>query len=153
MRSTMANQWYLLEGVEISELGAKWFLFKFFHKVDVDRVISDAPWTFNSHLLVFHWLREEDGPLAVPLVSSAFWFQVHDLPPRFFLKLVAQQFRNFIGTFLEYDSKNLPKGLKNSLQITDLSLYMQHRRVAMTNNIWLWDEGSELVLGDTLRGR
>ncbi|MBA0687118.1 hypothetical protein Goari_014679 [Gossypium aridum] len=108
MRNTMANLWYPLEGVEILELGAKWFLFKFFHKVDVDHVISDAPWTFNGHLLVFHWLREEDGPLTIPLVSSTFWFQVYNLPPR---------------------------------------------RVAMTNNIWLWDEGSELVLGDTLRGR
>ncbi|MBA0787318.1 hypothetical protein Gotri_025079, partial [Gossypium trilobum] len=61
----MANLWH--RGVKILELGAKMFLFKFFHKVDEDRVISDAQWTFNGHLLVFHRLQEEDDPLAISL--------------------------------------------------------------------------------------
>ncbi|MBA0737009.1 hypothetical protein Gogos_010492 [Gossypium gossypioides] len=32
------------------------FLFRFFHQLDIDRVVKGAPWAFNNHLLVFHRL-------------------------------------------------------------------------------------------------
>ncbi|MBA0554578.1 hypothetical protein Golob_013674, partial [Gossypium lobatum] len=38
MRNTMANIWHLLGGVMISNLGEKWFLFKFYHELDIGRV-------------------------------------------------------------------------------------------------------------------
>ncbi|KAK5785748.1 hypothetical protein PVK06_040364 [Gossypium arboreum] len=119
----MANLWHPLRGVEISELRAKWFLFKFFHRVDVDRVISVASWTFNGHLLVFHWLREEDGLLTVPLMSS----DIETLSVHYVLTKGE-------GLELHYD----------------FSFHVQPRRVATTNNIWLRDRGSKLVLGNTL---
>ncbi|KAH1098557.1 hypothetical protein J1N35_015478 [Gossypium stocksii] len=50
----MANIWHPLEGVQISDLGEKRFLFKFFNEVDIHRVITGAPWTFNNHLLIIH---------------------------------------------------------------------------------------------------
>ncbi|MBA0736593.1 hypothetical protein Gogos_010129, partial [Gossypium gossypioides] len=56
MKSTMANLWHLVRGVQISDLGDKRFIFKFFHKMDLDRVLNGALWTFNNHLLVFHLL-------------------------------------------------------------------------------------------------
>ncbi|MBA0560808.1 hypothetical protein Golob_017685 [Gossypium lobatum] len=76
----MTNLWHLLGGVQISDVGGKRYLFKFFHELDIDRVIMGTPWIFNIHLLVFHRLKEEEDPMEVPLVSSAFWIQVHDLP-------------------------------------------------------------------------
>ncbi|MBA0783307.1 hypothetical protein Gotri_001037 [Gossypium trilobum] len=60
------------------------YLFKIFHELDIERVIMGASWTFNNHLLFFHRLKEEEDPMEVPIVSSPFWIQVHDLPPRFF---------------------------------------------------------------------
>ncbi|MBA0729546.1 hypothetical protein Golax_022726, partial [Gossypium laxum] len=67
MKNTLANVWHLIGGVVISDLGEKRFLFKFFHDVDIDKVIKGAPWTFNNHLLVFHRLLEDEDPMEVPL--------------------------------------------------------------------------------------
>ncbi|KAG8472752.1 hypothetical protein CXB51_034679 [Gossypium anomalum] len=55
MKSTMANLWHLVRGVQISDLGDKQFRFKFFHKMDLDRVLNGLPWTFNNHLLGTFW--------------------------------------------------------------------------------------------------
>ncbi|MBA0732895.1 hypothetical protein Gogos_016957, partial [Gossypium gossypioides] len=60
MRNTMANIWHPLGGVEISDLGEKRFLFRFYHELDIDKVEKGAPWTLNSHLLIFHRLRENE---------------------------------------------------------------------------------------------
>ncbi|KAK5818526.1 hypothetical protein PVK06_023467 [Gossypium arboreum] len=83
MRNTMANIWHPLEGVQISDLGEKRFLFKFFNEIDISRVIIGAPWTSNNHLLVFHRIGENEDPMDVPLVYSDWWIQIHDLPPGF----------------------------------------------------------------------
>ncbi|MFQ6622538.1 hypothetical protein Gotur_001981 [Gossypium turneri] len=63
MKNTMANLWHPLKGVQKSNIGARRFLFRFFHEIDIDR---------NS-----------EDPMQVLLVSTAFWVQVHDLPPGF----------------------------------------------------------------------
>ncbi|MBA0576921.1 hypothetical protein Golob_024064 [Gossypium lobatum] len=44
MRNTMANIWNPLKGVQISDLGEKRFLFKFFNELDINQVqIHDLP--------------------------------------------------------------------------------------------------------------
>ncbi|MBA0576089.1 hypothetical protein Golob_025028 [Gossypium lobatum] len=57
MKSTMANLWHSVRGVQIRDLGEKRYLFKFFHVVDMERVIKGALWTFNNHLLILHKLQ------------------------------------------------------------------------------------------------
>ncbi|MBA0585689.1 hypothetical protein Gorai_016456, partial [Gossypium raimondii] len=52
-----------LEGVMISNLGKKCYLFKFYHERDIDRVVNSALWTFNNHLLIFHRLEDNKDPL------------------------------------------------------------------------------------------
>ncbi|MBA0829727.1 hypothetical protein Goarm_014310 [Gossypium armourianum] len=54
MRSTLANLWHLIKGIQILDLGEKSFLFRFFHLMDLKRVINGSPWTFNNHMLLFH---------------------------------------------------------------------------------------------------
>ncbi|MBA0615717.1 hypothetical protein Godav_015832, partial [Gossypium davidsonii] len=63
MKSTMANLWHLVKGVQIRDLGEKRYLFKFFHIIDMERVINGAPWTFNNHLLILHKLKGGEDPL------------------------------------------------------------------------------------------
>ncbi|KAK5835439.1 hypothetical protein PVK06_011128 [Gossypium arboreum] len=58
----MANLWHPLRGVQITDLGGRRYLFKFFHQVDVDRVVNGCPWTFNNHLLIIHSLKNDDDP-------------------------------------------------------------------------------------------
>ncbi|MBA0882030.1 hypothetical protein Goshw_007333 [Gossypium schwendimanii] len=68
MKSTMVNVWHLVKGVQISDLGDKHFCFKFFHRIDLERVINGAHWTFNNHLLVFHRLEMGEDSVKVPLL-------------------------------------------------------------------------------------
>ncbi|MBA0814764.1 hypothetical protein Gohar_020571 [Gossypium harknessii] len=57
MNSTLENLWHPVKRVQISDLEGKRFLFKFFHKMDLDRVVNGALWIFNNHLLVFRKLH------------------------------------------------------------------------------------------------
>ncbi|MBA0649708.1 hypothetical protein Goklo_017242, partial [Gossypium klotzschianum] len=60
MKNTLVNVWHLIGGVVISDLDEKRFLFKFYHEVDIERVIKGDPWTFNNHLLIIHRLLENE---------------------------------------------------------------------------------------------
>ncbi|MBA0556809.1 hypothetical protein Golob_026883, partial [Gossypium lobatum] len=53
----------LFGGVLISYLGVKRFLFKFFHEMNVKRVVYGSPKTFNNHLLFIHPLGNDEDPL------------------------------------------------------------------------------------------
>ncbi|XP_016675311.2 uncharacterized protein At4g02000-like [Gossypium hirsutum] len=113
----MANLWHPPRGVRITNLGGRLYLFKFFHELDVYWVVNGSPWTFNSYLLIIHKLKNDEDPKLVPLIYSAFWVQVHDLPLGFFSKAIAKQLDNFVGRFLELDSKQLNKGLMSYLRV------------------------------------
>ncbi|MBA0742166.1 hypothetical protein Gogos_015250 [Gossypium gossypioides] len=93
MKSTMANLWHPVRGVQIRDLGEKRFLFQFFHVMDMDRVLKESPWTFNNHLLF------------------------HDVPTGFFSENLAMQLGNFIGKFMDYDRSNLGKENQNFMRI------------------------------------
>lgn len=56
-------------------------------------------------------------PMEVPLLNVAFWVQVHSLPMRLFSEAMAKQFGNFIGEFMEYDTKRVVVGFKNFVHI------------------------------------
>ncbi|MBA0854612.1 hypothetical protein Goshw_002569, partial [Gossypium schwendimanii] len=112
MKEMMTNIWHPLGEVQILDLDGKWYLFKLFHELDIERVIMSAPWTFNNHLLVFHQLKVEEDPMEVPLISSAFWIKVHYLPLGFFSKSMVKLFGDFIGEFIDYDMKQLNREMK-----------------------------------------
>ncbi|MBA0777743.1 hypothetical protein Gotri_005722, partial [Gossypium trilobum] len=61
-RSTMANLWHPVKGIQISDLGEKRFLFKFFHIMDLERVLKGSSWTFNNYLLMLYHLRKGEDP-------------------------------------------------------------------------------------------
>lgn len=65
-----------------------------------------GPWTFNSHLLILHQLKEGDDPLTVPLSWVDFWILIYDVPMGFMSEAVARQLGDFVGSFLEYDSSS-----------------------------------------------
>ncbi|MBA0701650.1 hypothetical protein Goari_022559 [Gossypium aridum] len=73
MRNMMANLWHPLEGVQISNLGEKYFLFKFFNELNISQVITGVPWTFNNHILIMHILQDNEDPMSISLVYSDFW--------------------------------------------------------------------------------
>ncbi|KAK5793209.1 hypothetical protein PVK06_034347 [Gossypium arboreum] len=117
MKSTMANLWHPVQGVQIRDLGDKRFLFQFYHVMDMERVLKGAPRTFNNHLLMLHKLQWEEDPLQVPLFFTPFWVQIYDVPIRLFFENLAVQLGNFVGSFLEYDESNLGKENRNYMRV------------------------------------
>ncbi|KAK5844682.1 hypothetical protein PVK06_000823 [Gossypium arboreum] len=117
MKSTMANLWHPVRGVQIQDLKEKRFLFQFFHAIDMDRVLKGSPWTFNNHLLILHPLQWGEDPLKIPLIFSPFWVQIHTIPMGFFYENLARQLRYFLGKFMEYDNSDLGKGKRNFMRI------------------------------------
>lgn len=67
MRTTLANVWYLIGEVSISDLVDGRSFFRFYLEVDVNRIEKEGPWTFNSHLLILHRLVNGENPLVVEL--------------------------------------------------------------------------------------
>ncbi|MBA0729879.1 hypothetical protein Golax_020488 [Gossypium laxum] len=88
-------------------MGEKRYIFKFFHSMDMERVLKGLPWTFNNHLLILSKLRRGEDPLKIPLVYVPFWVQIHDVPIGLFSESLARLLGNFIGVFLEYDGSDL----------------------------------------------
>ena len=54
MRVRLSHLWRSGKGVCISELDNQRYIFKFFHVVDLKRVIVGGPWTYDNHLLILH---------------------------------------------------------------------------------------------------
>ncbi|KAH1039341.1 hypothetical protein J1N35_041084 [Gossypium stocksii] len=134
MKSTSANLWHPVKRVQILDLGEKRFLFKFFHKMDMDWVVNRKPWTFNNHIFVFHRLQEGEDSVNVPLRFFTFWVQVYDLSMGLFLESTAKQLGNFVGEFLEYDSKSLSTGLRSFIWIRvllDVRRPLKRRKMIM----------------------
>ncbi|MBA0786908.1 hypothetical protein Gotri_027097 [Gossypium trilobum] len=117
MKSTMANLWHPVKGVQICDLGEKRYLFQFFHAMDMNRVLKGSPWTFNNHLLVLYKLELGEDPLQIPLVLTHFWVQIYNIPTGFFSDNLAVQLGNFLGNFMEHDTSLLGKGNRNFMRI------------------------------------
>ncbi|MBA0593239.1 hypothetical protein Gorai_010193 [Gossypium raimondii] len=117
MKSTIANLWHPVYGVQIRYLGEKRYLFQFYHNMDMERVLKGLLWTFNNHLLLLRKLERGEDPLKVLLIFTPFWVQIHDVPIGLFSEKLAIQLGNFIGVFLEYDTSNLGKENRNYMRV------------------------------------
>ncbi|MBA0840667.1 hypothetical protein Goarm_003234 [Gossypium armourianum] len=134
MRFTLANVWHPIGGVSILDLGVRFYL-----EVDVESIEQNGPWSFNSHILLLHRLREGEIPMGVELNWVAFWVLVHDIPHGFMSENVAKQLGNFIGTFLDYDTLFIQSGNMRVMQIRvklDVRRSLQRRKkFALPNGV------------------
>ncbi|MBA0575768.1 hypothetical protein Golob_024482 [Gossypium lobatum] len=75
--------------------------------INLDRFLEGSPWTFNNHLLFFHRLREGEDPM------------------------------DFLGQFLEYDTKSMNKGyggfMRIRVQIDVRNLFMRKKKLILSN--------------------
>ncbi|KAG8493752.1 hypothetical protein CXB51_011229 [Gossypium anomalum] len=106
--------------------------------MDMGRVLTGSPWTFNNHLLVLHRLQWGEDPLKVPLIYTPFWVQIHDVPARLFSEKLAAQLGNFLGSFLGYDGANLGKENRNYMCIRaqiDIRRPLKRKKQVLFNGI------------------
>lgn len=62
MKDTFSSIWKPVKGVFMKETSIpNLFIFKFFHELNLQRVLDDRPWTFNNQALVVKKLEMGDS--------------------------------------------------------------------------------------------
>lgn len=106
MRATMSAVWKPGKGVLVKDLGQGRYLFQFFHKIDMMRVLNGGPWIFDNHMLILGTVHAGDLLAQIPLNHVCFWVKDHEILVGFMTEIVGQHLGNYVGTFLEYDEHN-----------------------------------------------
>lgn len=142
MKNTMASIWRPVKGVCIKDLGPSLFMFQFFHKLDLERVINGSPWTFDQHLLITCRLTKGSIPSQIPLFMVDIWIQVYDLPCGFMSERVAMEIGNFIGRFVEADANNFDGVWRTYMRIRvsiDVRKSLKRRmKIKKSGGEWVW---------------
>ncbi|CAN0893228.1 hypothetical protein LINGRAHAP2_LOCUS18034 [Linum grandiflorum] len=63
----MADLWRAYSGMQIEELGERLILFRFYHVLDMQWVLENRPWTYESCLVNMKEIRQGETPDQVSL--------------------------------------------------------------------------------------
>ena len=66
-------------------------LFTFDNQNGMEWVLNTEPWSFDKHLMVLHWYDKEVDVLDIDFNMVTFWIQVHNLPVRFWTRVVVEK--------------------------------------------------------------
>ncbi|MBA0585874.1 hypothetical protein Gorai_016635 [Gossypium raimondii] len=148
MRNTMVKLWHPLGGVLVSDLGEKRYFFKFYHELDIDRVINGAPWTFNNHLLVFHWMEEVEDPLQAYSLKAL----LNNLETLLanLLNMMQRKSVEVIEAICEFELTVSGKELELGC---DLSLRTLAKRATIVTSVWLWEDDNAIFWVIILEGK
>ena len=131
MKHCMAGVWRLEMGITMKEIKPHLYLVRFYHIVDLRRVLDTKLWSFNGHTLILDHLQSGEDPLLVPLAHVPFWVQVYELPADFMSIGVGKQLGNYVGRFMEYDANNNLGLWRNYMRIRvllDVRLPLKRRK-------------------------
>ncbi|XP_065851311.1 receptor kinase-like protein Xa21 [Euphorbia lathyris] len=93
------------------------YLFQFYHKLDISRVLNDRPWTFNQNILIIKRLEITEQALQVDLSNLLIWVQISDIPVGSQTANICKLLGNYIGQFVETDTNNFSGLRRNYLQV------------------------------------
>ncbi|KAF4363665.1 hypothetical protein F8388_026273 [Cannabis sativa] len=113
----MADLWKPVRGMYVKELSPNLFLFQFYHEMDIHRVITGSPWTFDRKHLILERLKEGDNPKAMKLDKMEMWVQIHDLQPGCMTEAVVRAAGAYLGGFVETDPNNFIGVWKDYLRL------------------------------------
>ncbi|XP_019200260.1 PREDICTED: uncharacterized protein LOC109193890 [Ipomoea nil] len=109
MKRVMASAWRPLMGIEVSDVQPNLYLFTFFNKADMERVLTDGPWAFENATFLCQPLNVGEDPTQVVLSTVDIWLQVFDLPPGYRTVKVLEKIGDFAGVFLHVDDRNFTR--------------------------------------------
>lgn len=108
MQDTLASMWRPVKGVFMEETNVpNLIIFKFFHELDLQRVLSDGPWTFNNQVLMLKKMEEGVQLSEIKLSEIYIWMQVYDLPIGFNSEFILKSIGNHVGKFIDSDPNNV----------------------------------------------
>lgn len=103
-----------VRSVYIKQLDSNKFIFRFYHEVDIMRVIEGSPWTFGRFHLVFQRINERDNPRTLEIKKIDLWVQLHDMGAGFMSQRVATYIGNYTGMYVDGDPNNFVGGMEGN---------------------------------------
>ena len=95
---TFSPLWRSVKGFEVKRSSDYVLLFTFKNKEEVERIMSNAPWSFDKHLVVLQWYHKEIPIKDLKFDKIPIWVQLHDIPLRFMNRAVAEKLSVVVGT-------------------------------------------------------
>ncbi|KAK1404491.1 hypothetical protein POM88_004096 [Heracleum sosnowskyi] len=143
MQETLSSIWRPVKGVFMEETSfPNLFMFKFFHELDIKRVLDDGPWTFNQQVLLFKRMDVNEQLKDIRLTDVYLWVQIYDLPIGFNSECVLRSIGDYLGKFLEVDPKNFQGLWRNYLRVKvaiDVQFPLKSRmKIKKAGGEWLW---------------
>lgn len=143
MQDTLASIWRPVKGVFMEETNLpNLFMFKFFHELDVQRVLDDGPWTFNNQAFMVKRLEVGERLSDINLNELYMWVQVYDLPVGFSSEFVLKSIGNYVGSYIQSDPKNFESIWRQFLRIK-VAINVQkplkpQMRIKKAGGEWTW---------------
>uniref|UniRef100_A0A7N2RAU6 DUF4283 domain-containing protein n=1 Tax=Quercus lobata TaxID=97700 RepID=A0A7N2RAU6_QUELO len=98
MARTFKQLWRSTMGFKIRNQNEHRVLFVFDNLGDINRIIQNQPWSFDKHLVMLQRYNLNHPVQDLVFLRTKFWFQVHDIPARCYLKMeVAENICEIIG--------------------------------------------------------
>lgn len=143
MQHTLASIWRPVKGLVVSKTSKNnRFLFQFFHERDAQRVLDDGPWTFNQNVLLIKSLKPDEQASSMEISHLHIWVQVYDLPIGFRVESILRSIGDFIGKFIQDDSRDDVSSSRNYLRIKvalDVQQPIKRRmKIKRSGGEWLW---------------
>lgn len=143
MQDTLSSIWRPVKGVYMEETNIpNLFMFKFFHELDVQRVLNDGPWTFNNQALMVKRLELGERLSDIKLSELYIWVQVYELPVGFNSEFILKSIGNYIGNYIQSDPKNFQSIWRQCLRIkVALNVFKplkSQMRIKKSGGDWMW---------------
>ncbi|KAJ8747492.1 hypothetical protein K2173_014391 [Erythroxylum novogranatense] len=106
MKHRLATLMKPVMGMSVREVNGELYLFQFYHKVDMDRILDMSHWSFNNQALLMEKMGDYDHPCDVPLNHLYLWVKVFGLRAGFKSESVLKWVVDVIGEFVEADPNN-----------------------------------------------
>ena len=103
--NTLKRAWGLEESVQIVEVGASLFQFKFNTEYDLERVFRGGPWTFDNQALMLQRWKKGMTAENVRFESVALWIQIWGAPFDMVSPKVATEVGSRLGEVEEVEKR------------------------------------------------
>ncbi|XP_038710923.1 uncharacterized protein LOC120005387 [Tripterygium wilfordii] len=140
--NTMRTIWKPVKGLEISIVGENLFLFRFFAKGDLNKVIEGSSWTFDKNPLL---LTKYDGNLRmcdVAFDTLQIWVRFYNIPFKMMNEIVMLQIGAAMGEVVRVDLDRNGYGWGEFLRVRiNVHVSKPLKRVVMVSG----EEGEEAI--------
>lgn len=102
-KNTLKKAWGLENGVQIVEVGANLFQFKFNNEFDLERILNGGPWSFDNQLLMLTKWQKGMKADNVRLNHASLWVQIWGAPFDMISTRVASEVGRRLGEVVEVE--------------------------------------------------